>query len=179
MTVGCSNNNLRWFRGGERNRALTVVKSRGTGHSNQVREFVLSAGAITLADVYTEDGEVLMGTLRDQKEGSATQDRRLVQLLSTKPASKRGGSGMALVLYVAGDGPYSRRARANLQALMREAGIAAEVTVVDVLKSPDRALEHGIFATPALIVVHGKHETLIMGDLSERDTALEALLSPA
>jgi circadian clock protein KaiC len=30
-------------RGGERNRALTIVKSRGTRHSNQVRELMLSA----------------------------------------------------------------------------------------------------------------------------------------
>jgi circadian clock protein KaiC len=54
--------------GGERNRALTVVKSRGTGHSNQVRELVLSDDGVTLADVYAVGGEVLMGTLRWQKE---------------------------------------------------------------------------------------------------------------
>lgn len=53
---------------GERNRALTVVKSRGTRHSNQVRELVLSDGGITLADVYAAEGEVLMGTLRWQRE---------------------------------------------------------------------------------------------------------------
>ena len=29
-------------RSGERNRALTIVKSRGTAHSNQVRELILS-----------------------------------------------------------------------------------------------------------------------------------------
>jgi circadian clock protein KaiC len=29
-------------RGGERNRALTIIKSRGTQHANQVRELVLS-----------------------------------------------------------------------------------------------------------------------------------------
>jgi circadian clock protein KaiC len=54
--------------GGERNRALTIVKSRGTEHSNQVRELVLSADGITLADVYRAGGEVLMGTARWQKE---------------------------------------------------------------------------------------------------------------
>lgn len=54
--------------GGERNRALTIVKSRGTKHSNQVRELVLSNEGITLADVYTSGGEVLMGTLRWEKE---------------------------------------------------------------------------------------------------------------
>ncbi len=53
---------------GERNRALTIVKSRGTAHSNQVRELVLSDEGITLADVYTAGGEVLMGTLRYEKE---------------------------------------------------------------------------------------------------------------
>jgi len=53
---------------GERNRALTVVKARGTRHSNQVRELVLGDEGITLADVYTADGEVLMGTLRWQRE---------------------------------------------------------------------------------------------------------------
>jgi circadian clock protein KaiC len=55
-------------RGGERNRALTVVKSRGTRHSNQVRELVLSAAGPALADVYSSGGEVLMGTLRWEKE---------------------------------------------------------------------------------------------------------------
>jgi circadian clock protein KaiC len=55
-------------RDGERNRALTVVKSRGTRHSNQVRELALSETGPTLTDVYAAGGEVLMGTLRWEKE---------------------------------------------------------------------------------------------------------------
>jgi circadian clock protein KaiC len=55
-------------RSGERNRALTIVKSRGTSHSNQVRELVLSASGPSLSDVYSAGGEVLMGTLRWEKE---------------------------------------------------------------------------------------------------------------
>ena len=55
-------------RGGERNRALTIVKSRGTGHSNQVRELILTNHGPTLTDVYSAGGEVLMGTLRWEKE---------------------------------------------------------------------------------------------------------------
>ncbi|MEO6327199.1 MAG: circadian clock protein KaiC [Thermoanaerobaculia bacterium] len=58
--------------GGERNRALTIVKSRGMGHSNQVRELVLTRSGVTLTDVYTSGGDVLMGTLRWEKE---EQDR--------------------------------------------------------------------------------------------------------
>jgi circadian clock protein KaiC len=53
---------------GERNRGLSIVKSRGTQHSNQVRELVLSDTGVTLADAYTAGGEVLMGTLRWEKE---------------------------------------------------------------------------------------------------------------
>jgi len=56
------------IRSGERNRALTIIKSRGTWHSNQVRELVLGAAGPALADVYTAGGEVLMGTLRWEKE---------------------------------------------------------------------------------------------------------------
>jgi circadian clock protein KaiC len=55
---------------GERNRGMSIVKSRGTAHSNQVRELVLSDEGVTLADIYTAGGEVLMGTLRWEKESA-------------------------------------------------------------------------------------------------------------
>ena len=53
---------------GERNRALTIVKSRGTGHSNQVRELTLSDSGVSLTDVYTAQGQVLMGVARWERE---------------------------------------------------------------------------------------------------------------
>lgn len=67
--------------GGERNRALTIIKSRGTKHSNQVRELILSEKGITLADVYIAGGNVLMGTLRWEKERAeaAEQEQRRQQ----------------------------------------------------------------------------------------------------
>jgi circadian clock protein KaiC len=55
---------------GERNRGMSIIKSRGTGHSNQVRELILSKDGMTLADIYTAGGEVLMGTMRWQKESA-------------------------------------------------------------------------------------------------------------
>jgi circadian clock protein KaiC len=55
---------------GERNRGLSIIKSRGTSHSNQVRELILSDSGVTLADIYTAGGEVLMGTLRWEKESA-------------------------------------------------------------------------------------------------------------
>jgi len=53
---------------GERNRGLSIIKSRGTAHSNQVRELVLSDQGVTLADTSSAGGEVLMGTMRWEKE---------------------------------------------------------------------------------------------------------------
>ncbi|WP_440995973.1 ATPase domain-containing protein [Arhodomonas sp. SL1] len=57
--------------GGERNRALSVVKSRGTAHSNQVREMLLSEQGIDFVDVYPFGDSVLMGTARLQKRSEA------------------------------------------------------------------------------------------------------------
>ncbi len=56
--------------GGERNRGMSIIKSRGTAHSNQVRELILSDAGVTLADTYTAGGEVLMGTMRWEKESA-------------------------------------------------------------------------------------------------------------
>jgi len=86
-------------RGGERNRALTIVKSRGTRHSNQVRELVLSAAGPALTDVYSAGGEVLMGTLRWEKEAEErarklqrhaefSQKRRELQLAEADAAAR-------------------------------------------------------------------------------------------
>jgi circadian clock protein KaiC len=56
--------------GGERNRALSIIKSRGSKHSNQLRELIFSDTGVALADPYTAGGEVLMGTLRIEKENT-------------------------------------------------------------------------------------------------------------
>jgi circadian clock protein KaiC len=55
---------------GERNRGMSIIKSRGTAHSNQVRELILSNDGVTLADIFTAGGEVLMGTMRWEKESA-------------------------------------------------------------------------------------------------------------
>jgi circadian clock protein KaiC len=50
--------------GGERNRALYVLKSRGMKHSNQLREFVLTDHGVELLDVYVGPEGVLTGSSR-------------------------------------------------------------------------------------------------------------------
>jgi len=55
--------------GGERNRALYVLKSRGMDHSNQIREFVLTSDGLRMLDVYLGPEGVLTGSARMSQEG--------------------------------------------------------------------------------------------------------------
>lgn len=55
--------------GGERNRALYVLKSRGMDHSNQIREFLLTSDGLRLLDVYLGSEGVLTGAARVSQEG--------------------------------------------------------------------------------------------------------------
>jgi len=54
--------------GGERNRGLYVLKSRGMEHSNQIREFLITPNGIELLDVYTGSEGVLTGSARLAQE---------------------------------------------------------------------------------------------------------------
>jgi circadian clock protein KaiC len=84
---------------GERNRALTIVKSRGSGHSNQVRELTLSDDGVSLTDVFVAQGKVLMGVARwewEQEEKAGTRrikvaaelKRRQLQLAQAEAAAR-------------------------------------------------------------------------------------------
>ncbi len=60
---------------GERNRGLHVLKSRGMGHSNQVREFMVTDSGIQLTDVYIGPSGMLTGSARVQQEGRERAER--------------------------------------------------------------------------------------------------------
>jgi circadian clock protein KaiC len=67
---------------GERNRGLYVMKSRGTKHSNQVREFVISDQGLSLVDVYLGEKGVLTGSARaaqqlEEKTGAALREHAI------------------------------------------------------------------------------------------------------
>jgi circadian clock protein KaiC len=53
---------------GERNRCIYVLKSRGMAHSNQLREFVITAKGIKLIPPYIGPGGTLTGTSRINQE---------------------------------------------------------------------------------------------------------------
>ncbi|MEI8113368.1 MAG: circadian clock protein KaiC [Bacteroidia bacterium] len=54
--------------GGERNRGLYILKSRGMKHSNQIREFLLTDHGVELMDVYVGPEGVLTGNARSAQE---------------------------------------------------------------------------------------------------------------
>ncbi len=64
---------------GETNRVLQVLKSRGSGHSNQLRECVITDTGIKLVDAYSGPGGVLTGTARKLQEARDAQELRRME----------------------------------------------------------------------------------------------------
>jgi len=64
--------------GGERNRGMYILKSRGMAHSNQIREFLLTDHGVELRDVYVGPSGVLTGSARlaQEAEEQASQSSR-------------------------------------------------------------------------------------------------------
>lgn len=79
--VGVSSLSDTWLRltnvelAGERNRGISIFKSRGMAHSNQVREFVLSSDGIDIVDAYAGEDGLLMGAARRDAEVRAQAER--------------------------------------------------------------------------------------------------------
>lgn len=65
--------------GGERNRGLYILKSRGMAHSNQIREFKLTDRGIDLLDVYVGPEGVLTGSARLSQEAKNNEEQFLRQ----------------------------------------------------------------------------------------------------
>jgi circadian clock protein KaiC len=59
----------------ERNRGISIIKSRGMKHSNQVREFLLTDEGVKLMDVYLgPQGGLLMGSARVAQEARENEE---------------------------------------------------------------------------------------------------------
>jgi circadian clock protein KaiC len=70
---------------GERNRLLFVLKSRGTAHSNQVREFVLTGHGVELVDVYVGAAGVMAGSARvTQQAAERDEELRIAEDLARR-----------------------------------------------------------------------------------------------
>lgn len=81
-----------------------------------------------------------------------------------------------LRLYVAGEGPNSVRARANIVELCdRHLRNGYRLEVVDVFDEPERALQEGVLMTPMLVVASASPPRRVVGTLDETAVVLTAL----
>ena len=79
-------------------------------------------------------------------------------------------------LYIAGDGPNSQMARANLAEIRQTfQWDDYELEIVDILQDPLRAFDEGILVTPTLFRLCPQPVCKIIGNLSERSKVLQAL----
>lgn len=70
---------------GERNRGIFIIKARGMGHSNQVREFVITSKGIELLDVELGPQGILTGAARQSYQFKKTMsDIKLQNEISRK-----------------------------------------------------------------------------------------------
>ena len=60
---------------GERNRAFSIIKSRGMAHSNQMAEFIMSAKGIDIIDAHKGSGGVYFGSARMAQEYREKADK--------------------------------------------------------------------------------------------------------
>ena len=81
-----------------------------------------------------------------------------------------------LRLFMAGNGPNSRQALANLRCLCRE-HLKGRCTIetIDVVKNFGAAVRDNILITPALVLVAPRPRVVVLGNLSDRRKVLLAL----
>lgn len=77
--------------------------------------------------------------------------------------SETNGTGLQLRLYIAGRTPNSVMALQTLETLL--AGRQHTLEVVDVLQSPERALDDGIFVTPTVVRLTPAPQVSVIGAL--------------
>jgi len=65
--------------GGERNRGLYILKSRGAAHSNQIREFLLTDHGVELRNVYLGETGLLTGSARVAQEAKDASQALLAE----------------------------------------------------------------------------------------------------
>ena len=94
-----------------------------------------------------------------------------------KPTAKKGQPAHYLFrLFIAGDGPNSQKASANLRSLCQE-HLEGRYTIetVDVVEDFQAAVKDNILVTPALILVAPLPRVIVLGNLSDRQKVLLAL----
>ena len=112
--------------GGERNRGLYVLKSRGMKHSNQIREFIITPEGIQLEDVYIGPEGVLTGSMRAAQE--ARERAEALALQGEIEAKQREVERLRATLEARGELRTSAAKRRGADAPQNEKGKASGKT---------------------------------------------------
>ena len=173
---------------GERTRTIQVLKSRGMPHSNQVREFVLSAARDRAGRRLHAGGPgadrlgarrpcvARRGRLGRVERGEA-KGKPMSTVTAAKAKKKAAPTPeWQLRLYVAGQTPKSVAALDNLRRLC-ESHLAGryEIEVIDLLVNPTLAAGDQILAVPTLVRKFPEPIRKIIGDLSNEGKVLVGL----
>ena len=132
--------------GGERNRCISVVKARGSAHSNQMREFIINDEGVSIIDAYLGNGQVLTGSARisqvarerDEAEvvAQSARNRReeleLKALMTAAQVKSLQAEGMSIKHEL--ESLTGRNARAN-------ALVASDIASMTTMRGAD--LDHG------------------------------------
>ena len=94
-----------------------------------------------------------------------------------KPLARKEQPGHYLLrLFIAGNGPNSQKALANLQSLCQEHLEGCyTIETVDVVEDFQAAVRDNILVTPALILVAPLPRVIVLGNLSDQQKVLLAL----
>jgi circadian clock protein KaiB len=92
-----------------------------------------------------------------------------------RPGKRKRGHYL-LRLFVAGNGPNSKQALANLHRLCREhLNGRCTIETVDVVKNYEAAVRDNILVTPALVLVAPRPRVVVLGNLSDPRKVLVAI----
>lgn len=79
------------------------------------------------------------------------------------------------ILYIAGQATRSQRAVANLKKACERVGSPCEVSIVDILETPEAAERDKVLAIPTLIKCSPAPTRRVIGDLSNEDILIDVL----
>lgn len=129
--------------GGERNRGLYVLKSRGMAHSNQIREYLLTDQGIELSDVYVGPAGVLTGSARlaqeAQERAVSTARRKEVERWRATLEHKRSAMQAQIAILQA---EFSTHETETLALIEQEEAIDAQIAHDQAAMALSRQADH-------------------------------------
>jgi len=134
--------------GGERNRGLHILKSRGMAHSNQIREFLLTDKGINLLDVYVGPSGVLTGSARvaqeAQEQGNELAHQQAIELKKLTLESKgRALEAQIATLHAEREAGIAEMKKVSQEEKKRQRRLSEERTALARMRKVDKKPEEG------------------------------------